>query len=122
IFCVMVPAVAKLDRFCGIRNVFASSTTWLGKGIFVGTAGGVTIVNGVMSTVGMVGGPLLVVEVPWATTVVPCGIDAIRASETPSDGVPVGGTIIQRPGSRWMPVGWAGLVTSLIDCKTGTPF
>ncbi len=57
-----------------------------------------------MLTVGMVGGPAKDVEVPWATIVVPCGIEAMRASVGPSAGLVVAGTNIQRPGSTWMPM------------------
>ncbi len=56
-------------------------------------------------------------DVPWATIVVPCGIDAMRTRVCPSAGSVVDGTIIQSPGSTWMPTGWLGTVTSLIACR-----
>ncbi len=108
---VMVPAAMKLVRSCGIRAEPCAVAVWLAKGNLVAPW------NGVMSTGAIVGGPLTVNEVPCASTVVPCGIEAIRATSWPSFGSVVGGTQIHRPGSRWIPVGCAGLVTSLIDCR-----
>ena len=70
-----------------------------------------------ISTVGIVGFPLIVVAVPWASIVVPWGIDAMRTSVTPSAGSVVKGTIIHNPGSKWMPMGWVGTVMSLIVCR-----
>src|SRR5271167_2463227 len=87
---VMVPAVMKGDRSCGIRSVLSSVAVWLGNVTFL--LGLLLITNGVMSTAGIVGFPALVDEVPWASTVVPCGIDAMRATVTPSAGAVVAGT------------------------------
>ena len=57
--------------------------------------------NGVISTVGIVGGPAAVVEVPWARIVVPWGIDAIRVSDgVGTAGSVVAGTLSQIPGSK----------------------
>src|SRR5580704_15934859 len=111
---VMVPAVMKGARFCGIRGVLSSVAFWLGKVIFLA---GLPITVGVMSTTGIVGFPVVVEKVPWASTVVPWGIDAMRATVAPSAGSVVTGTDSQIPGSKWMPTGWLGKVTSLIVCR-----
>src|SRR5215471_6154659 len=111
---VMVPAAIKGARFCGIRAVLLVAAVWLGKGILLW---GGRVANGVMSTAGMFGFPAAVDEVPWASTVVPCGIDAMRTTVGPSAGSVVCGTAIQMPGSKWMPTGWLGMVTSLIVCR-----
>ena len=75
------------------------------------------MMKGVMSTGFRIGLPGTEVNnVPWATIVVPCGIDAIRAKVTGSFGVVVAGTLNHIPGSKWIPV--AGrVVTSLIVCE-----
>ena len=70
-----------------------------------------------MSTARMSGFPAMVNEVPWASTVVPWGIDAMRATVAPSAGFVVGGTASQSPGSKWMPTGWLGMVTSWMVCR-----
>ncbi len=71
--------------------------------------------RGVMSIDGNVGGPSNVLNVPWALIVVPCGIDPIRTRVTRSWGSVVAGTVIQSPGSKWIPIG-SPVVTSSIDC------
>src|SRR5450755_1510924 len=111
----MVPAAMNGARFFGIRAVLSSVAIWLGNGIFF--TGLLPITNGVMSTGGMTGFPAAVDEVPWASIVVPCGIDAMRAMVAPSAGLVVGGTASQIPGSKWMPTGWLGTVTSLMLCR-----
>ena len=63
------------------------------------------------------GFPVTVDDFPWASIVVPCGIDAIRTSVPPSCGSVVAGTAIHSPGSKWMPMGWLGTVTSVIVCR-----
>src|ERR1700751_636593 len=98
-------------RFWGRRAVFALVAVWLGNGA-IGCApcpGG----NGVMPIGRIVGLPAIACNtVPFATTVVPCGIDAMRAIETGSLGWAEAGTLSHMPGSKWMPL--AGrLVTSL---------
>ena len=81
--------------------------------------------KGVMFTAGMVGGPAMVVvgAKPSALIVVPCGMEAIRTSDSPSDGsFVVDGICIQSPGSKWIPTGAPSafpvfiLVTSLMAC------
>src|SRR6266516_642580 len=114
IACVMVPAAMKEVRFCGIRAVLLVAAVWLGKGILLW---GAAVENGVMSTAGMVGFPAMVDEVPWASRVVPWGIDAMRTTVDPSAGAVVAGTAIHSPGSKWMPTGWLGTVTSLMVCR-----
>ena len=75
----------------------------------------VPVTKGVISTGGMVGAPAFEPDVPWASMVAPCGIDAIRASDAAGTaGLVVGGTLSQIPGSKWMPTLWFGVVTSLI--------
>ena len=49
--------------------------------------------------------------------VVPWGIDAMRTTVGPTCGMSVSGTAIQSPGSKWMPTGWLGTVTSLMVCR-----
>src|SRR5580704_15745116 len=93
---VMVPAAMKGVRSCGMRAVPVAVAVWLGNGNRLAPA------VGVMSTDGIVGGPANWVDVPCARIVVPCGIEAIRATSWPSAGSVVGGTQIQSPGSRWM--------------------
>ena len=55
--------------------------------------------NGRMLTGLMTGPPLTVRAVPWAFTVVPCGMDAMRATVAGSAGLVVTGTVTQHPGS-----------------------
>src|SRR6516225_3841286 len=77
--------------------------------------------KGVMSTGFRVGLPATAANnVPWAIIVVPCGIDAMRATVIGSVGLVVAGTLSHIPGSKWMPVG-GEVVTSLIVCRYGTP-
>ena len=65
------------------------------------------ITNGVILVGGILGAPG-VVEVgarPWALIVVPCGMDAIRFSDSACTGLVVdAGTRIHSPGSKCMPV------------------
>ena len=61
------------------------------------------IVKGLMLVPGMVGGPALVLAVPWATIVVPCGIEARRATVGASAGSLVCGMASHRPGSMCSP-------------------
>ena len=75
------------------------------------------MVNGVMSTAGIVGLPEATDDVPCASIVVPCGIDPMRNTVAPSSGNVVAGTAIHSPGSKWMPTGWLGTVTSLMLCR-----
>jgi hypothetical protein len=66
--------------------------------------------NGVMSTGAIFGGPWKEATGArhWALMVVPCGMEAMRTSESPSTGsFVVAGTFIHNPGSKWMPVGGA---------------
>lgn len=97
---VMVPAVMNLLRSCGSRGVSVLEAVWLMNGIL---PLGLPMMNGVMSTAGMVGAPLTL-EVGarhWALMVVPCGMDAIRVRDSPSTGSTlVAGTCIQSPGSK----------------------
>ena len=53
--------------------------------------------------------------------VVPCGIEAIRTTVAVSAGSVVAGTLNQTPGSKWIPTGAVGSVTSLIFCTYGIP-
>src|SRR3954471_5498341 len=112
--CVIVPAAMKLERSCGILGVGVLVAVWEGNRIF---APAPLLPMGVMSTGGITGGPGFLSNVPWALIVVPCGMEAIRTTVTVSPGADVLGTMIQRPGSRWMPVGFAGSVMSLMDCR-----
>src|SRR5262249_22986038 len=115
IACVIVPAAMKDVRSCGILAVFLSDAFWLGNGTF---EGGWPILNGVVSLGPMTGGPLIVEKVPWASIVVPWGIDAIRKTVGSGTlGSVVFGMLIQSPGSKWMPTGWLGIVTSWITCR-----
>ena len=97
---VMVPAAMNLPRSCGSLGVSVLAAVWPMNGILLL---GLPIANGVMSTAGMVGGPLTL-EVGarhWALMVVPCGMDAIRVRDSPSTGsTVVAGTCIQSPGSK----------------------
>jgi hypothetical protein len=68
----------------------------LGGGVSVG---GLVIGNGRMLTGLMTGPPLTSRAVPWAFTVVPCGMDAMRATVAGSAGLVVTGTVTQNPGS-----------------------
>src|ERR1035438_2374198 len=45
----------------------------------------------------------------------------MRTKLPPSAGDVVSGTLIHRPGSRWMPTGVVGVVISVMDCRYGTP-
>jgi len=97
IACVIVPAVMKGVRSCGMRGVFGVAAVWLANLILVA---GFAVRNGVMSTAAMFGGPLATgVNVPCASMVVPCGIEPILTRVGPSAGAAVGGTLIQIPGS-----------------------
>ena len=96
---VIVPAAINLVRSCGSLGVSVADAVWLANGILLL----VPITNGVMSTAGMVGGPatLVVGARHWALIVVPCGMDAIRASDSPSTGsLVVAGMCIHSPGSK----------------------
>ena len=124
---VIVPAATNLLRSCGSLAVFVFDVVWLGNGILLP---GLPIANGVMSTDGIFGAPGELAEGArhWALMVVPCGMDAMRVSDSPSFGsTVVAGTCIQSPGSKWMAEGAAsafpvrGLVTSLMACTYGTP-
>lgn len=62
------------------------------------------MVKGVMLTGLKVGGPFSTGnEEPCATMEVPCGMLAMRATVVTSSGSVVAGTLIQRPGSMWIP-------------------
>lgn len=97
---VIVPAAMNLVRSCGSLGVSVADAVWLRNVILLL---GVPITNGVMSTGGMVGGPTML-EVGarhWALIVVPCGMDPIRTSDSPSTGsLVVAGTCIHSPGSK----------------------
>src|SRR5580704_12324481 len=112
--CVIVPASTNDVRSCGMRAVSLSDAIWLGNWTLLF---GWPIVNGVMFTAAISGLPSMMDEVPWASIVVPCGIDAMRVTVGPSRGSVVAGMAIQSPGSKWMPTGWRGTVTSLITCR-----
>src|SRR5499427_2623854 len=58
------------------------------------------IVKGLMLTSGMAGPPAAVWAVPWTKIVVPCGMDASRATVRGSLGSLVCGTVTHRPGSK----------------------
>src|ERR1700712_2147040 len=118
---VMGLSLMNEGRSWGRRGVSLLSAVWLGNLISFGVAGGTTVVNGVMSTGSILGPPATVKKVPCASMVVPWGIDAIRVSVGPSFGLVVDGTMIQMPGSRWMPIGFFGSLTSLMVCRYGTP-
>src|ERR1700751_202926 len=66
--------------------------------------GGPRIANGRMLTGLIVGPPLTVKGVPWAFTVVPWGMEAMRTTVVGSAGFVVAGTVTQKPGSTWMPL------------------
>ena len=70
-----------------------------------------------MSTGSICGPPATVKEVPWASMVVPCGMEAMRTIVAPSSGTVVAGTLSQTPGSKWMSTGLAGSLTSLMVCR-----
>src|SRR5215467_6186562 len=99
IACVIVPAAMKDVRSCGILAVFLSDAFWLGNGTF---DGGWPILNGVVSLGPMTGGPAVGGEkVPWASIVVPWGIDAMRKTvRSGTLGSVVFGMHIQSPGSK----------------------
>ena len=111
---VIVPAAMNGARFCGSRGVLALLAVWLGNRILLA---GCPPGNGAMSTGPMVGLPAMGPgAMPCAMTVVPCGIDAIRATVKGSFGFVVVGTATQMPGSKWMPV-LGCVVMSVIDCR-----
>ena len=125
---VIVPAFMNGVRSCGSLRVFVRFAVWLGK--LTGDGGLLLIVNGVILVGGILGGPGVVAvgATPWALIVVPCGMEAIRLSDSTCTGlVAVTGTRIHSPGSKCMPVAGpsafpvAGLVTSLMVCTYGTP-
>lgn len=97
--CVIVPALMKGVRSCGIRAVPWLVAVWLGNFIGFVVFPGATVVNGVISTEFMIGGPSTANENPCASIVVPCGMDPMRARVGPSTGESVGGTFIHSPGS-----------------------
>jgi len=86
--------------------------------------------KGVMLTGGMMGGPGMLVlgARHWAFIVVPCGMEAMRTSDSLRVGSEVlGGMCIQRPGSKCIGTGVPSafpvstLVTSLTVCTYDTP-
>ena len=95
---VMVPSAMNLLRSCGSLGVSVADAFWLANGTLLLR---LPITNGVMSTLGMVGGPAML-EVGarhWALMVVPCGMDAIRVSDSPRTGsTVVAGTCILNHG------------------------
>src|SRR5215472_5973765 len=97
IACVIVPAATKDVRSCGIRTVSLLDAFWLGN---LRLTPGWPMKNGVMSLDPMTGGPLLVEKVPWASIVVPWGIDAMRKTVCGTLGSVVFGMHIQSPGSK----------------------
>jgi hypothetical protein len=64
IACVIVPVLMNGLRSCGIRGVLGVAAVWLGKATSIA---GLPVMDGVMLTGGMVGAPLAVVQVPWAS-------------------------------------------------------
>ena len=97
---LMVFAAMNLLRSCGNLAVSEFDAFWLGNVILVL---GLLMTNGVMSTAGNIGalGKLEAGARHCALIVVPCGIDAIRASDSPRFGSSVvAGTCIQSPGSK----------------------
>ena len=80
-----------------VRNWVAVARVCSGKSI---VWAGWPIVNGLMLTSGMDGPPGAVLAVPCNRIVVPCGMDARRATVRGSWGSPVPGTVIHRPGSK----------------------
>ena len=116
---VIVPAFMNVVRSCGSLRVFVRFAVWLGNGMNGG--GLVLIANGVILVAAIFGGPGVVVvgATPWALIVVPCGMEAIRFSDSTCTGFFVdAGTRIHSPGSKCIPVAGpsafpvAGLVTS----------
>src|SRR5271168_3243083 len=87
--CVIVPAAIKLLRSCGILGVFGLVAVWLANLILFA---GFAVWNGVMSTGFMSGAPATSTKLPCASMVVPCGIDAMRVTVSPSAGRVVDGT------------------------------
>ena len=128
---VIVPVFMNGDRSCGSLRVFVRVAVWLGN--VTGDGGLLLIRNGVILVGGIVGGPGVVAvgATPWALIVVPCGMEAIRLSDSTCTGlVVVTGTRIHSPGSKCMFVAGpgcpgafpvAGSVTSLMVCTYGTP-
>ena len=97
---VMVFAAMNWLRSCGNLAVSEFDAFWLANVILVL---GLPMTNGVMSTAGIFGAleELVVGARHWALIVVPCGIDAIRASDSPRFGsAVVAGTCIHSPGSK----------------------
>src|SRR5215813_9860403 len=85
-----------------VRNGVGVPRCCSGKSILSAEVGGWPRLsgNGLMLTVGMVGPPALVWAVPWSRIVVPCGMDASRATVRGSLGSLVCGTVIHTPGSK----------------------
>jgi hypothetical protein len=70
--------------------------------------------NGRMLVPGMCWGPPECFSAtPWASTTVPCGIDAMRTTDAGTFGSVVCGTVAQIPGSMCSP---APVLFSLICC------
>src|SRR5215467_12716225 len=110
IACVIVPAATKDVRSCGILGVSLLEAFWLGNGTF---EGGWPILNGVVSLGPMTGGPLIVEKVPWASIVVPWGIDAMRQTvRCRTWGSVVFRLHTQSPGSKRKPPAWMAPVIS----------
>src|SRR5580704_364214 len=72
------------------------------------------MVNGLMLVFGMAGATAEVLAVPWATIVVPCGMEASRATVGTTLGLLVFGTATHRPGSMCRP---AFRLASEICCR-----
>ena len=83
ISCVIVPLWMKGVRSWGILGVFPSAAVWLANLIFFA---GLPIGKGVISTGSIFGPPLTVKKLPWASMVVPWGMDAMRATVSPRGG------------------------------------
>ncbi len=79
---------------------------------------GCPMTKGVMSTGANCGGPGKTWAVPCASSEVPCGMFAIRATVAGSPGSDVSGTLTQIPGSIWMPAGLprVSLTTASATC------
>ena len=97
---VTVPAAMNLVRSCGNLAVSVFDAVWLANVILLP---GLPMMNGVISTEGIFGAPgkLEAGARHWALMVVPCGIDAIRDSDSPRFGsFVVAGICIHSPGSK----------------------